>query len=584
MSIIDTHTSDNWYMSIIGSLRYFLVKHRMPHTTTFTDLITLQIDNGDEHLKIHLNECAGNASYMSKISTAEFLNSISHFIEQGILSRMKKNQFYSIMADESTDVSSKEEISICGRWVEEGKAMEHFLGIVRACEVDAQSLTQYLLDFLQDKGLDIKKLRGLGFDGANTMPGAKSGVQLRVRFHSPSALYVHCRCHQLQLASVHAADEHNEVKRMFGTLLTMWKMFHYSPKKAEKLAEIQSALDSPELKIQKPSDTRWLARERCVRAVRRSLPALVATFQKMYDESGDAEAYGLARLFCKYKSVACLYMLCDVLHTLAKLQGSLQSQGLNLASVPGMVEGTIARLKELKEMPNTSTWFKDHASVFSDPKQLGKHNILITEDEKEEFMQKVYHPYIQSVIDHISNRLKSSDVYSCFSVFDPRLLPDKEENLSCYGESKLQALIDFYGSAQCVSFEGETNRSVPDIDGDDANAEWKFFRKVLFKEYNNISMEKVFSNLLTNDTIRAAFPNLVTLASLAVTLPVTTATVERSFSDMKLIKTRLRNRLGEESLDQAMRICIEGPDTLNSDDLKDIVTHWKEQKPRRLIL
>ena len=48
---------------------------------------------------------------------------------------------------------------------------------------------------------------------------------------------------------------------MFGTLLTMWKIFHYSPEKAEKLAEIQAALDSPELKIQKPSDTRWLARE-----------------------------------------------------------------------------------------------------------------------------------------------------------------------------------------------------------------------------------------------------------------------------------------------------------------------------------
>ena len=94
------------------------------------------------------------------------------------------------------------------------------------------------------------------------------------------------------------------------------------------------------------------------------MPALVAMFQEMYDESGDTMAYGLARLVCKYKSVAYLYMFCDVLHTLAKLQGSLQSQGLNLTSVPGMVEGTIARLKELKEMPNTSTWFKDHASVF----------------------------------------------------------------------------------------------------------------------------------------------------------------------------------------------------------------------------
>ena len=91
-------------------------------------------------------------------------------------------------------------------------------------------------------------MRGLGFDGANSMSEAKSGVQLRLRFHTPSALYVLCRCPQLQLASVIATVEHGEVKRMFGTLLTMWKMFHYSLKKAEKLAEIQAALDSPELK------------------------------------------------------------------------------------------------------------------------------------------------------------------------------------------------------------------------------------------------------------------------------------------------------------------------------------------------
>ena len=98
---------------LIRSL-YFLIKYRMPHMTTFTDLITLQIDNGDEHPKVHKMN-AGNASYMSKISTAEFLSSISHFIEQTILCRMKKRQFYSIMADESTDVSSKEEMSSHGR-------------------------------------------------------------------------------------------------------------------------------------------------------------------------------------------------------------------------------------------------------------------------------------------------------------------------------------------------------------------------------------------------------------------------------------------------------------------------------------
>ncbi len=60
-------------------------------------------------------------------------------------------------------------------------------------------------------------------------------------------------------------------------------------------------------------------------------------------------------------------------------------------------------------------------------------------------------------------------------------------------------------------------------------------------------------------------------------LPETTATVERSFSDMKQIKTRLRNRLGEDTLDQAMRISIEGPEKISSDSLDNIVQHWKGQ-------
>ena len=94
-------------------------------------------------------------------------------------------------------------------------------------EVTAEALARYLLQFLHDKDIAIGKLQGLGFDGANTMSGAKSAVQIRVRCHSPSALYVHCRCHQLQLAAVYVAKEHSEVQRVLGTLLTMWKAFHY---------------------------------------------------------------------------------------------------------------------------------------------------------------------------------------------------------------------------------------------------------------------------------------------------------------------------------------------------------------------
>ena len=58
----------------------------------------------------------------------------------------------------------------------------------------------------------------------STMSGERSGVQVRLRVYSPSALYVHCRCHQLQLAAIHASKEHNEVRRVLGTLLTTLRL------------------------------------------------------------------------------------------------------------------------------------------------------------------------------------------------------------------------------------------------------------------------------------------------------------------------------------------------------------------------
>ena len=41
-----------------------------------------------------------------------------------------------------------------------------------------------------------------------------------------------------------------------------------------------------------------------------------------------------------------------------------------------------------------------------------------------------------------------------------------------------------------------------------------------------------------------------------LTLPVGTATVERSFSQMKMIKTRLHNRLNDTNLKTLMRIAM----------------------------
>ena len=57
-----------------------------------------------------------------------------------------------------------------------------------------------------------------------------------------------------------------------------------------------------------------------------------------------------------------------------------------------------------------------------------------------------------------------------------------------------------------------------------------------------------------------------------------------TYSSMKLIKTRLRSRMGEDTLEHTMRICIEGPDRLTNDMLEEIVDHYKGLKNRRIVL
>ena len=46
--------------------------------------------------------------------------------------------------------------------------------------------------------------------------------------------------------------------------------------------------------------------------------------------------------------------------------------------------------------------------------------------------------------------------------------------------------------------------------------------------------------LITNEMLVTMFPGLQKIASIGLTLPVSTASVERSFSQMKLIKTCLQ--------------------------------------------
>ena len=87
----------------------------------------------------------------------------------------------------------------------------------------------------------------------------------------------------------------------------------------------------------------------------------------------------------------------------------------------------------------------------------------------------------------------------------------------------------------------------------------------------------------SNDMIKTLFPNLSKIGAICLSIPVTTASVERSFSQMKLIKTRLRSSLNGKSLSNLMKIALEFPDELTDSHLEEVVNVWN-RKSRRIVV
>ena len=79
------------------------------------------------------------------------------------------------------------------------------------------------------------------------------------------------------------------------------------------------------------------------------------------------------------------------------------------------------------------------------------------------------------------------------------------------------------------------------------------------KESVSPSMQEILDEMQTSHTFGGILPVTWKLLNITMGLPVGTASVERSFSQMKLIKTRLRSRLSDLNLEHLMKIAIEGP-------------------------
>ena len=171
----------------------------------FCDVVEFLKDLGDEDIANHLRE-SRRATYVSTTSTDEFLKCLSDHLEEEFLSRLAAASDFSLMADETTDVADRAELSIFIRYVDADthQISEKFLGLVEVVgSKGASALCDKICEVLLEKGIDMQQMRFNGFDGTNTMSGEISGLQRRFRHLVPHVKYIKCRNHRLALVFVH---------------------------------------------------------------------------------------------------------------------------------------------------------------------------------------------------------------------------------------------------------------------------------------------------------------------------------------------------------------------------------------------
>jgi hypothetical protein len=107
---------------------------------------------------------------------------------------------YAVFADESSDISHKEQLALCLRYVDGlGRPCEHFIGVVHVDDTSSLSLKEAIESLLVSHGLPISQIRGQGYDGASNVKGGIRGLKTLIMQELPSAYYIYCFAHQLQL-------------------------------------------------------------------------------------------------------------------------------------------------------------------------------------------------------------------------------------------------------------------------------------------------------------------------------------------------------------------------------------------------
>ncbi|WAR25626.1 hypothetical protein MAR_011330 [Mya arenaria] len=373
--------------------------------------------------------------------------------------------------------------------------------------------------FCVGKSIEMSNIRFVRLNGCNTMSGQRKGLQRRNI--SPLSLYVNCRNHRLALWFVHLMKNNNLLVEVDALLIAIWKMLHFSSKKAAVFKNMQEVYGQRPIKFIRASTTRWLYHLHAWWRFISRFETLLDTLDAITESTHEPDVQGMRNCMMQKDNISTIVVLADILKPLPVRVKSCTDE---LHSILQQYEqGNYDYL----EYSKCQMMFDliDERTDFA--RRMRNHHEVSPED----YLQQHGIPMVYRLIGEIEDSLGTTEpVLATFDFLEPNNIPGDIADILAYGKK-----VD--------EFEGHRTVVPPELgNADIVHDQLLDFRRQMFmyKHQGHDTVQKMYMLLLNDSTASRAFPvkpHLFKLALLALLIPQSTAVVERGFSLMNDIAT-----------------------------------------------
>ena len=141
------------YFDNFGSVNSFSVTS----AGIFPNLIELILEFEPENLKTLVKNAPGNEQYRAKTAQNEAIQVFAEYIKEKIVSEVKGSMYFTILAEEANDISSKEQMSLVLRYKnKKGEISESFVSFLHCKEATSgEALVKLIVDAVYDVGMEL---------------------------------------------------------------------------------------------------------------------------------------------------------------------------------------------------------------------------------------------------------------------------------------------------------------------------------------------------------------------------------------------------------------------------------------------